>query len=131
MSITQGRNANPLGRPEDLDLIPADELALRGRFVVPRVTRDGAGAALVAVRMPQAPEIRKQFVPQRIYLAVTAVAHFRERKCEIEFLNPLAFETTSISGRTLPSRADFTAPLAVGLARERPEKFQCPCHARP
>ena len=129
--LTQGRNANPLWRPEYFDLIPADELALRGRFVVPRVTRDGAGAALVAVRMPQAPEIRKQFVPQRIYLAVTAVAHFRERKCEIEFLNPLAFETTSISGRTLPSRADFTAPLALGLARERPEKFSVPAMLDP
>ena len=129
--LTQGRNANPLWRPEDFDLIPADELALRGRFVVPRVTRDGAGAALVAVRMPQAPEIRKQFVPQRIYLAVTAVAHFRERKCEIEFLNPLAFETTSVSGRTLPAQADFTAPLALGLARERPEKFSVPAMLDP
>lgn len=121
--ITQGLNANPLWRPEYFDLIPADELELRGKFVTPRVTRPGAGAALVAVREPQAPEIRQRFIPPRVYLAVTAIAHFRERKCEIEFLNPLAFETIRISGRTLPARADFTAPLALGLAHERPEKF--------
>lgn len=121
--LTQGRQPNPLWRPEYFDLIPADELDVRGKFVAPRVTREGAGAALVAVRVPQAPEIRQRFVPPHIYLAVTAVAHFLEHKCEIEFLNPLALETTSISGHTLPSQADFTAPLALGLARERPEKF--------
>ena len=38
-------------------LIPADELDVRGKFVdVPRVTREGAGAALVAVRSEQAPQ---------------------------------------------------------------------------
>ncbi len=121
--ITLGRNANPLWKPEDFDLIPADELQVRGRFVVPRVTRNGAGAALIAVRMSRAPEIRKAFVPPRIYLAVTAVAHFRETKCEIDFIDPLAVETTRLSGRTLPSQADFTAPLALGLAHERPQKF--------
>jgi pimeloyl-ACP methyl ester carboxylesterase len=129
--LTQGRTANPLWRPEYFDLIPADELDVRGALVVPRVTRAGAGAALVAVRVPQAPEIRQQFVPPRIYLAVTAVARFRERKCEIEFLNPLAVETTSISGRTLTSQADFTAPLALGLAQEHPEKFGVPAMLNP
>jgi pimeloyl-ACP methyl ester carboxylesterase len=124
--VTQGRTPNPLWRPEYFDLIPADELDVRGKFVAPRVTRIGAGAALVAVREPQAPEIRQRFIPPRIYLAVTAVAHFREHKCEIEFLNPLALETTSISGHTLPSQADFTAPLALGLAQERPERFGVP-----
>lgn len=121
--VTQGSTTNPLWKPEDFDLIPADELQVRGRFVVPRVTRNGAGAALIAVRVPQAPEIRKAFVPPRVYLAVTAVAHFRETKCEIDFIDPLSVETTRLSGRTLPSQADFTAPLALGLARERPEKF--------
>lgn len=122
-SLTQGRRPNPLWRPEDFDLIPADELQLRGRFVVPRVTRNGAGAALIAVRVPQAPEIRKPFVPPRVYLAVTAVAHFHGVKCEIDFMDPLSVETTRLAGRTLPSQADFTAPLALGLAHERPERF--------
>jgi pimeloyl-ACP methyl ester carboxylesterase len=121
--LTERPNANRLWKPRYFDLIPADELDVRGKFVVPRVIREGAGAALIAVRTPQAPEIRQRFIPPRIYLAVTAVAHFAGHKCEIEFIDPLATETVSVSGRTLPSEADFTAPLALGLSREHPEKI--------
>ena len=31
-----------------------------------------------------------------------------------------------MAGRGLPSAADFTAPMAVGLSRERPEKVGVP-----
>ena len=115
--------ANRLWRPQDYELIPADELDVRGKFVVPRVTREGAGAALVAVRSEQAPEVPLQFAPPRVYTAVTAVALFSGRKCEIEFMDPLATETVNFVDRTLPSHADFTAPIALGLSREHPEKI--------
>ena len=121
--LTHRAIANRLWRPQDYELIPADELDVRGKFVVPRLTRDGAGAALVAVRNEQAPQIPLRFAPPRVYTAVTAVAHFTGRKCEIQFIDPLASETVSISGRTLPLRADFTAPIALGLTREHPEKI--------
>jgi len=52
--LTHRAIANRLWRPQDYELIPADELDVRGKFVVPRVTREGAGAALVAVRHEQA-----------------------------------------------------------------------------
>jgi pimeloyl-ACP methyl ester carboxylesterase len=129
--ITQHPAANQLWRPQDFDLIPADDLDVRGKLVLPRVTRQGAGAALVAVRNEQAPQIRQRFVPPRIYFAVTAVAHFSGRKCDVEFINPLATETISISGRRLPSDADFTAPLALGLSREHPEKIAVPAMLDP
>jgi pimeloyl-ACP methyl ester carboxylesterase len=124
--LTQRPNANPRWKPQDFDLIPADELDVRGRFVVPRITREGAGAALVAVRSPQAPELQQPFVPPRIYFAVTAVAHFNRRRCEIEFLDPLSVGHISVDDRSLPSAADFTAPLALGLSREHPEKVAVP-----
>ena len=115
--------ANRLWRPQDYDLIPADELDVRGKFVVPRLTREGAGAALVAVRRERAPQIPLRFAPPHVYTAVSAVARFTERKCEIQFIDPLASETVNISGRTLPLHADFTAPIALGLTREHPEKI--------
>jgi pimeloyl-ACP methyl ester carboxylesterase len=124
--LTQRPNANPRWKPQDFDLIPADELDVRGKFVVPRITREGAGAALVAVRSPQAPELRQPFVPARIYFAVTAVAHFSRRRCDIEFLDPLSVGHISVDDRSLPSAADFTAPLALGLSREHPEKVAVP-----
>ena len=124
--LTERPSTNRLWRPQDFDLIPADEFDVRGKLVVPRVTREGAGASLVAVRNEQAPQIRLRFAPPRIYAAVTAVAHFSGRKCEIEFLDPLSVERVSVAGRGLPSAADFTAPMAVGLSREHPEKVGMP-----
>jgi pimeloyl-ACP methyl ester carboxylesterase len=121
--LTHRAIANRLWRPQDYELIPADELDVRGKFVVPRLTRDGAGAALVAVRREQAPKIPLRFAPPRVYTGVTAVAQFTGRKCEIEFIDPLASETVNVSGRTLPSHADFTAPIALGVSREHPEKI--------
>ena len=129
--LTQRPAANRLWKPQDFELIPADELIVRGKFVVPRVTRKGIGASLVAVRAQQAPRIQQRFVPPRIYLAVTALAHLSGRRCEIEFIDPLSVETASLSGRSLPSGADFTAPLALGLSRERPEKIGVPAMLNP
>jgi hypothetical protein len=60
--LTQRPAANPLWKPQEFDLIPADELNVRGKFVVPRVTRQGIGASLVAVRTQQAPRIRRSFL---------------------------------------------------------------------
>jgi Alpha/beta hydrolase family len=121
--LTNRAIANRLWRPQDYELIPADELDVRGKFVVPRVTREGAGAALVAVRNEQAPQIPLRIAPPRVYTAVTAVARFTGRKCEIEFIDPLATEIVNVSGRSLPSQADLTAPIALGLSREHPEKI--------
>jgi pimeloyl-ACP methyl ester carboxylesterase len=121
--LTNRRHANRFWKPQEFDLIPADELDVRGKFVLPRHTRQGAGASLVAVRSEQTQETRQRFLAARIYFAVTAVAHFSGRRCEIEFMDPLAVETANVSGRRLPSAADFSAPLALGLSRERPEKL--------
>ena len=78
------------------------------------------------MRNERAPQIPLRFAPPRIYAAVTAVAQFSGRKCEIEFLDPLSVETRKLAGRGLPSAADFTAPMAVGLSREHPEKVGMP-----
>ena len=121
--LTHRPHANRLWKPEDYDLIPTDELDVRGKFVLPRITRQGAGASLVAVRIEQSPETKQQFVAARVYFAITAVAQFSERRCEITFIDPLAIETANVLGRNLPSAADFTAPLALGLSRERPERL--------
>lgn len=129
--LTERPPTNRLWRPQDFDLIPADELDVRGKLVLPRVTREGVGAPLVAVRNPQAPEIRQRFLPPRIYLGVTANAHFSGQKCEIEFLDPLSVERVSVAGRSLPSAADFTAPLAAGLSREHLEKVGLPAMLNP
>jgi len=113
-------------RAQDFEFIPADELDLRGRLVVSRVTRPGIGAALVAVQRNATPAAGKPFLLPRIYEAATAVAHFSGRRCKVEFLASSASETVMVSGRMLSAAADFTAPLVFGLSREHPEKEAMP-----
>jgi pimeloyl-ACP methyl ester carboxylesterase len=124
--LTQRHPKNRLWKAQDYELIPADELDLRGRLVAQRVTREGIGAPLVAIRNPQAPTIRQPFVPPKVYTAATAVAEFGGRQCQIEFVDPLDTETVRVFGKSLPCAADFTAPIAVGLSREHPEKVGVP-----
>src|SRR5215467_9994348 len=99
--LTHRPHRNRLWNPQDFDLIPADELDVRGKFVLPRMTRHGVGASLVAVRSEQSPETRQQFVAARVYFAITAVVQFSRRRCEIEFMDPLAVETATVLGRDL------------------------------
>lgn len=122
--LTHRPHPNRLWKPQEFELIPVDQLNVRGKFVLPRKTRAGAGAALIAVRQgAELPEARQRFISARVYFGVTALAHFNGSRCEIEFLDPLAIETADVAGRTLPMAADFTAPIALALARERPEKI--------
>ncbi len=124
--LAQRPPSNRLWKAQDYELIPADELELRGRFVAQRVTREGIGAPLVAIRNPEAPTIRQPFGPPKVYTSVTAIAQFAGRRCQIEFVDPLDTETVRVSGKSLPCAADFTAPIAVGLSREHPEKMGVP-----
>jgi pimeloyl-ACP methyl ester carboxylesterase len=124
--LTQRPTKNRLWKAQDYELIPADELDLSGKFVAQRVTREGIGAPLVAIRNPQAPMIRQPFVPPKVYTSTTAVAEFGGQQCQIEFVDPLDTETVRVSGKSLPCAADFTAPIAVGLSREHPEKMGVP-----
>jgi pimeloyl-ACP methyl ester carboxylesterase len=129
--LTQRPTKNRLWKAQDYELIPADELDLSGKFVAQRVTREGIGAPLVAIRNPQAPMIRQPFVPPKVYTSTTAVAEFGGQQCQIEFVDPLDTETVRISGKSLPCAADFTAPIAVGLSREHPEKMAVPALLNP
>src|SRR4029434_4284270 len=124
--LTQRPPKSRLWKAQDYELIPADELDLRGRFVAQRVTREGIGAPLVAIRNPQALTIRQPFGPPKVYTSATALAQFAGRQCQIEFVDPLDTETVRVSGKSLPCAADFTAPIAVGLSREHPEKRDGP-----
>ncbi len=67
---------------------------------------------------------RQDFAPSRLFYSVTVVAHFRGNRCELEALDPLASETVTFNGRTVPLAADFTVPLAVMLQQTDPKKHE-------
>lgn len=116
-------DARPEYNPALYELVPTDELNFHGSYVKDDVTKDGIGAPLVAVRHRAPEEAAAAFGPRAIYYSVTGIAEFEGSRCLVSIRDPLATETAQIEGRTYPLAADFTASLAMGLAREKPQKL--------
>ena len=122
--LTYKPDRRPEWNPALYDFTPADEFDVRGKYVTERTTRDGIGAPIVAVERQASTERRAQLMPSRIFRTVTAIARFQDKKCVLEFYDPLDQETASFYGCTVPLAADFTVPLAVMLQQTDPAKYE-------
>lgn len=129
--LTHKPDPRPRWNPALYEFIPADQIQITGTYVANRTTRDGLGASLVAVGRGTVNDNRARFSLDRMYYGVTAVARFEGRRCVIEIIDPLAQETATVAGHSYPLAADFTAPLAVALARENPKKRELARLLRP
>ena len=122
--LTHYPDPRPEWNPALYDFTPADEFDVGGKYVSERTTRDGIGSPIVAVQREPNKNARQHFAPSRIFYSVTVVAHFEGRRCVLKFEDPLASETVSFYGRTVPLAADFTVPLAVMLQQTDPKKHE-------
>ena len=122
-ALTHKPDPRPEWNPALYEFTPADEFDVGGKYVTERTTRFGIGAPIVAVeREPK--NRRTDFAPSRIFYSLTVVAHFEGRRCVLSFEDPLATETVTFNGRTVPLAADFTVPLAVMLKESDPKKHE-------
>ncbi len=117
-------NPRPEWNPALYDFTPADQFDVGGRYVSQRTTRDGIGAPIVAVEREPNKKARESFAPSRLFYSVTALARFEGRHCILSAEDPLAKETVTLDGHTLPLAADFTVPLAVMLQQTDPKKHE-------
>jgi pimeloyl-ACP methyl ester carboxylesterase len=115
--------AKPEQNPALYELIPTDELRYHGAYVKSDVKKDGIGAPLVAVRHLAPAKASELFGPPAIYYGVTGFAEFEGSRCILSIKDPLAAETVTVEGRGYPMAANFTAALAMGLAKEKPQKL--------
>jgi pimeloyl-ACP methyl ester carboxylesterase len=121
--LTTVRHPGADRNPADYEIIPSDELVIGGTFLQRRVTVEGIGAPVVAIGREEKPDFRKALTSRRLYGGPTAIVRFEDRRARLEFLDPFSTERVTIAGARRPVAADFTAPLAIGLTRERPEKL--------
>ncbi len=122
-SLTTLRPRGPDRDPGAYKIIPADSLVVSGSYFGRRTTIDGLGAPLVVVGREKKDGFRKVFAAPRLYAAATAIIRFHKRRAQIEFIEPFEKETVTVQRRVFPVAADFTAPLAVALVYERPDKL--------
>ena len=122
-TLTSVQHPQPDRNPAAYELIPDDTMILGGTYISRRVTVEGIGAPVVAVGREERKDFRKDFTSRRLYGNATAVIRFSGHRAEIDFLLPFLTDRVSLGGHEYPLAADFTAPGAVGLSRERPEKL--------
>ena len=109
--------------PSRYDLFPTDTLKIGGTFFKTYSTVSGIGAPIVVVGRTESPHFRQQYKLRRIYAPTTAIVRFPGRKASLEFLDPLNAEAITLNKQTFPLAADFDAPTALLIARERPERL--------
>src|SRR5262245_51313388 len=109
--------------PSRYDLFPTDTLKIGGTFFKTYSTVSGVGAPIAVVGRTETPHFRQQYKLRRIYAPITAIVRFSGRKASLEFLDPLNAERITLNKHVLALAADFDAPTALLIARERPERL--------
>jgi pimeloyl-ACP methyl ester carboxylesterase len=120
--LTCTRDSDPQRNPAFYDLTPADQLRIEGAYVRDRTRKAGIGAPLVAIERGVTSDSQREHLLPRIYYGVTAVIRFQGRRAVMDFEDPLEIERVRVAGHTFPLAADFTAPIAMLLARQDPSK---------
>jgi pimeloyl-ACP methyl ester carboxylesterase len=109
--------------PSRYDLFPTDTLKIGGKFFQTYSTVSGLGAPIAVVGRTESPHFRKQYKLRRVYAPVTAIVRFSGRQARLEFIDPLKTERITLNKQVFLLAADFDAPTALLIARERPERL--------
>jgi pimeloyl-ACP methyl ester carboxylesterase len=109
--------------PSRYDLFPTDTLKIGGKFFKTYSTVPGIGAPIVVVGRTENPHFRQQYEFRRVYAPTTVIVRFSGRQARLEFIDPLNTEKITLNKKAFLLAADFDAPTAVLIARERPEKL--------
>jgi pimeloyl-ACP methyl ester carboxylesterase len=121
--LKTAKPVDPEHDPSRYDVFPTDRLKIGGHFFKTRTLVSGIGAPIVAVSRTENPQFREQFKLRRVYAPATAVVRFSTKRAELEFVDPMKAERVVLGKRTFPLAADLSAPTAMFIAREHPERL--------
>jgi len=111
---------------KDLDVNSADTIVVGGKYFKDRSVIQGVGAPFVGLSKEMNKNYREEFTYKYDFGTATAVIYFSGpggRTVLVEFLRPLNKDHVTLDGHTYPLSSDVSAPLALVMARERPEKL--------
>jgi triacylglycerol esterase/lipase EstA (alpha/beta hydrolase family) len=109
--------------PSTYEIIPTDTITEGGTYFQEKVTRDGLGMPVVAAGRAQSNDYLKDFATKRLYGTATGLIRFKGQRAIIEFALPLYQDNVELNGHSYPLAADFSAAIALGLTREKPQKL--------
>jgi pimeloyl-ACP methyl ester carboxylesterase len=122
-TLISPKPVDPDHDPSRYDLFPTDTLKIGGKFFKTYSTVNGVGAPIAVVGRTESPHFRKQYKFRRVYAPVTAIVRFSGRQADLEFVDPLNTERITLNKQVFLLAADFDAPTAMLIARERPERL--------
>ena len=122
-TLTTPKPVDQEHNPSRYDLFPTDSLKIGGTFFKTRSAVSGIGAPLIAVARSENPHFRQQYKLPRVYAPVTGAIRFSGQSAELDFVDPMKSERVAIVKRTFPLAVDLSAPIAMLIARERPERL--------
>jgi pimeloyl-ACP methyl ester carboxylesterase len=122
-TLVSPKPVDPDHDPSRYDLFPTDTLKIGGKFFNTYSTVSGVGAPMAVIGRTESSHFRQQYKLRRIYAPITAIVRFSGRKASLEFVDPLNAERITLNKKTFPLAADFAAPTALLIARERPERL--------
>ncbi|MEY2526030.1 MAG: hypothetical protein QOE73_801 [Verrucomicrobiota bacterium] len=122
-TLTAPRPIDAQHDPSKYDLFPTDALKLGGKFFKRRSSIEGIGAPLVVVGRIENTKSRQRYELPRVYAPATAVMRFQGQRAQLEFIEPFVSDRATIDHRSFPLAADYDAPMAMLLSRERPDKL--------
>jgi pimeloyl-ACP methyl ester carboxylesterase len=122
-TLVSPKPVDPDHDPSRYDLFPTDTLKIGGKFFKTYSTVSGLGAPIAVVGRTESSHFRQQYKLRRIYAPITAIVRFSRWQAHLEFIDPLNAERITLNKQTFPLAADFDAPTALLIARERPERL--------
>jgi pimeloyl-ACP methyl ester carboxylesterase len=122
-TLTTPKPIDPEHDPSRYDLFPTDTLKISGRFFKTSSRVSGIGAPLVAVGREENPQFRQQYKLRRVYAPATEIIQFSGQKADLKFVDPFQTERVALDKRNFPLAVDLSAPTAMLIARERPERL--------
>jgi len=105
--------------PQTDQLLATDRMEIGGTYFPDRVRIEGVGIPLVS----KGPGRTEPWSPDKHYFGVTALARISGPECAIQICDPGLTPTTNLAGKASPLAADFSAPMALGIKEEQPQKF--------
>jgi pimeloyl-ACP methyl ester carboxylesterase len=100
-------------------LVATDRMKIGGTYLTNRVLIQGVGAPFVSAGIGR----NEAWEPHKHYYSVTAILTFSGNHGSLQILDPGATTTVTLAGKSRPVAADLTAPEALLIAEQHPEKF--------
>lgn len=115
----------PEYHPSNFHILPSDRYRFKGTRIGERILPKGLGAPVIVIGKDIDFTKTDPFAQgKKVYYGFTAMIRFKDRTCDLVFIDPLSKDKVDLDGKEYKLATDFQAPLALSMAESNPKKMQ-------